>query len=77
MLRGCVPGASNVWLTKSVKVSGLQLDICSGESMQLTIECRVLRPNNCCRYGYHVPAVRKRDTYYAKLEEKRAADANA
>jgi cytochrome c oxidase subunit 7 len=29
------------------------------------------------RYGYHVPAVRKRDSFYAKLEEKRAAEANA
>ncbi|KAH8811855.1 hypothetical protein F5884DRAFT_855185 [Xylogone sp. PMI_703] len=24
-------------------------------------------------YGYHVPAVRKRDAYYAKIEEQRAA----
>lgn len=25
-------------------------------------------------YGYHVPAVRKRDLFYAKLEEKREGD---
>jgi len=24
-------------------------------------------------YGYHVPTVRKRDAYYAKLEEQRAS----
>ncbi|PSS20478.1 hypothetical protein M430DRAFT_41786 [Amorphotheca resinae ATCC 22711] len=28
-------------------------------------------------YGYHVPAVRHRDQYYAKLEEQRAANAAA
>lgn len=28
-------------------------------------------------YGYHVPAVRKRDLYYAKLEDQRAANAAA
>ncbi|TVY68934.1 Cytochrome c oxidase subunit 7A [Lachnellula suecica] len=26
-------------------------------------------------YGYHVPAVRKRDAFYSKLEDKRAAEA--
>ncbi|KAF7892174.1 uncharacterized protein EAF01_010254 [Botrytis porri] len=26
-------------------------------------------------YGYHVPAVRKRDAFYAKLEDQRAANA--
>jgi len=25
-------------------------------------------------YGYHIPTVRKRDAYYQKLEEKRAAE---
>jgi len=29
------------------------------------------------RYGYHVPAVRKRDIFYSKLEEQRAANAAA
>jgi hypothetical protein len=29
------------------------------------------------RYGYHVPAVRRRDIFYSKLEEKRSAEANA
>ena len=29
------------------------------------------------RYGYHVPAVRKRDTFYSKLEEQRAKNAQA
>ncbi|CAG8975756.1 hypothetical protein HYALB_00009274 [Hymenoscyphus albidus] len=28
-------------------------------------------------YGYHVPAVRKRDAFYAKLEDQRAANASA
>ncbi|KAG0652932.1 Cytochrome c oxidase polypeptide VIIA [Hyphodiscus hymeniophilus] len=28
-------------------------------------------------YGYHVPAVRKRDLFYSKLEEQRAANAAA
>jgi len=28
-------------------------------------------------YGYHVPAVRKRDIYYLKLEDQRAAIAAA
>jgi len=28
-------------------------------------------------YGYHVPTIRKRDNYYAKLEEERAAKASA
>ncbi|KAI5851831.1 hypothetical protein BZA05DRAFT_444999 [Tricharina praecox] len=28
-------------------------------------------------YGYHVPAVRRRDAYYAKLEQQRAANAHA
>ncbi|ATZ57127.1 hypothetical protein BCIN_14g02980 [Botrytis cinerea B05.10] len=28
-------------------------------------------------YGYHVPAVRKRDAFYAKLEDQRAANAAA
>ncbi|KIN05610.1 hypothetical protein OIDMADRAFT_16898 [Oidiodendron maius Zn] len=28
-------------------------------------------------YGYHVPAVRKRDTFYSKLEEQRAKNAQA
>lgn len=29
------------------------------------------------RYGYHVPAVRKRDLFYSKLEDKRAANMSA
>ncbi|KAG9246881.1 hypothetical protein BJ878DRAFT_495149 [Calycina marina] len=28
-------------------------------------------------YGYHVPAVRQRDVYYSRLEDKRAAKASA
>ncbi|TVY88487.1 hypothetical protein LAWI1_G003187 [Lachnellula willkommii] len=28
-------------------------------------------------YGYHVPAVRKRDLFYSKLEDQRAANAGA
>ncbi|KAH8599373.1 hypothetical protein B0O99DRAFT_505071 [Bisporella sp. PMI_857] len=28
-------------------------------------------------YGYHVPAVRKRDLFYSKLEDQRAANAAA
>jgi cytochrome c oxidase subunit 7 len=28
-------------------------------------------------YGYHVPVVRKRDLYYSKLENQRAALASA
>jgi cytochrome c oxidase subunit 7 len=28
-------------------------------------------------YGYHVPAVRQRDKFYAKLEDERAAAAQA
>jgi cytochrome c oxidase subunit 7 len=35
------------------------------------------RINKRCRYGYHVPAVRRRDAFYTKLEDKRAADAAA
>jgi len=33
--------------------------------------------NGSHRYGYHVPAVRKRDIFYSKLEEQRAANAAA
>jgi cytochrome c oxidase subunit 7 len=29
------------------------------------------------RYGYHVPAVNRRDTFYSKLEDQRAANAAA
>jgi hypothetical protein len=29
------------------------------------------------RYGYHVPAVRRRDLFYSKLEDQRAANAAA
>jgi cytochrome c oxidase subunit 7 len=29
------------------------------------------------RYGYHVPAVRRRDIFYSKLEDERAANASA
>ncbi|CZS88094.1 related to cytochrome-c oxidase chain VIIa [Rhynchosporium agropyri] len=28
-------------------------------------------------YGYHVPAVARRDAYYSKLEDRRAANASA
>ncbi|QSZ33337.1 hypothetical protein DSL72_002925 [Monilinia vaccinii-corymbosi] len=28
-------------------------------------------------YGYHIPAVRKRDAFYARLEDQRAANAAA
>ncbi|KAK6583139.1 hypothetical protein PZA11_004215 [Diplocarpon coronariae] len=33
--------------------------------------------NHHGRYGFHVPAVRKRDAYYSKLEDQRAANAAA
>jgi hypothetical protein len=35
------------------------------------------QPDRLHRYGYHVPEVRKRDLFYSKLEEQRAANAAA
>lgn len=43
----------------------------------LSLSSEDLVAKNNLRYGYHVPAVRRRDLFYSKLEDQRAANAAA